>query len=123
MKRFSAIFLLSVILTYTFSQATILIEYLVDIEAYTAKYCENTDKPEIECNGKCHLSKELAKDQENKNPENLQVFSNIHLFVVSDITLPKKPFLPAEKEEDNFSYQESFLSRLIPPPFLPPDIS
>lgn len=110
-------------LSYTFSQTTILIEYLVDIEAYTAKYCENTDHPEIECNGKCHLSKELAKDQENKNPENLRVLTSINFFVVSGITLPETPFIPIEKEKSNFYYQENLLTRIIPPPFLPPDLS
>lgn len=123
MKQFSAIFLLMIMLFYTFSQTTILIEYLVDVEAYTGKYCENTDRPEMECNGKCHLSKELAKDQENKNPENLHILQSIQLFVVSDITLPEKPFMPSEVEENNFTYQENLLVRVTPPLYLPPKIT
>jgi hypothetical protein len=30
--------------------------------------CINKDKPELKCNGKCHLMKELAKLQKMTNP-------------------------------------------------------
>ena len=33
--------------------------YELNIEYITEKFCENKDKPQLQCNGKCHLAKEL----------------------------------------------------------------
>lgn len=33
--------------------------YELNIEYITEKFCENKEKPELKCNGKCHLAKEL----------------------------------------------------------------
>ena len=46
--------------------------YELNIDYITEKFCENKEKPELQCNGKCHLAQELAivaadtpKQQEN----------------------------------------------------------
>lgn len=33
--------------------------YELNIDYITEKFCENKDKPQLQCNGKCHLAKEL----------------------------------------------------------------
>jgi hypothetical protein len=30
--------------------------YLADNDSFTSVFCENTEKPELQCNGKCHLT-------------------------------------------------------------------
>lgn len=37
------------------------LDYWVNYKYIANELCENQDKPELECNGKCHLKKELAK--------------------------------------------------------------
>ncbi|WP_235830385.1 hypothetical protein [Paenimyroides tangerinum] len=37
------------------------LEYVVFYDYIKNELCENKDKPKLECNGKCHLKKELAK--------------------------------------------------------------
>lgn len=46
------------------------VEYIVNYDYIVNVLCENKDKPEMQCNGKCHLTKELAKEagSEDKNP-------------------------------------------------------
>ncbi len=46
------------------------VDYIVNYDYIVNTLCENKDKPEMQCNGKCHLSKELAKEagDDNKNP-------------------------------------------------------
>ena len=44
------------------------LEYAVNYDYITKVLCENKAKPELECNGKCHLMKELAKASENEKP-------------------------------------------------------
>ncbi|MDD3771200.1 MAG: hypothetical protein PHC38_00930 [Weeksellaceae bacterium] len=44
--------------------------YLLDNSNFTEIFCENKEKPELHCNGKCELSK-LAKESENQNKHSL----------------------------------------------------
>ena len=44
------------------------VEYVVNYEYIAIQLCENKSKPELKCNGKCHLVKELAKASENEKP-------------------------------------------------------
>ena len=43
-------------------------EYIVNYDFIVKKLCENKEKPELACNGKCHLAKELAKASESEKP-------------------------------------------------------
>ncbi|MEZ4853117.1 hypothetical protein [Flavobacterium sp.] len=45
------------------------LEYMVNYEYIANELCENKDKPELKCNGKCHLKKELAKVSEEEKPQ------------------------------------------------------
>jgi len=49
-----------------------MVNYIVNYNYIVTVLCENKDKPEMQCNGKCHLTKELAKEAgaEDKNPLN-----------------------------------------------------
>lgn len=49
-----------------------LIEYVANYDYIATVLCENKDQPELECNGKCYLTKQLAKDaaDEQENPFN-----------------------------------------------------
>lgn len=44
------------------------ISYVVNYEYIRSELCENKEKPEMECNGKCHLKKEISKEAEDKDP-------------------------------------------------------
>ena len=44
------------------------IEYVINYDYITKVLCENKAKPQMNCNGKCHLMKELAKASENERP-------------------------------------------------------
>jgi hypothetical protein len=43
-----------------------LVDYAINYEYISKVLCENKAKPELQCNGKCHLMKELAKNTENE---------------------------------------------------------
>ncbi|HJS00541.1 MAG TPA: hypothetical protein VJ780_06370 [Flavobacterium sp.] len=44
------------------------LDYIVNYEYIATELCENVSKPELKCNGKCHLAKELAKASESEKP-------------------------------------------------------
>lgn len=41
------------------------LEYFVNYDYIVSELCENKAKPELKCNGKCHLVKELASASDN----------------------------------------------------------
>ena len=45
------------------------VEYVVNYEYISKVLCENKTKPQMHCNGKCHLMKELAKASDAENPK------------------------------------------------------
>src|SRR5690554_601133 len=91
MKRIISISLLSLMLSYSFNQLGIFVEYITDIEAFTELYCENKDKPDMNCNGKCHLTEQLAENEEQKQNKELQAPTEIILYYApSNIELIKE---------------------------------
>jgi len=44
------------------------VDYVVNYEYITKVLCVNKAKPKLQCNGKCHLMKELAKTSESQTP-------------------------------------------------------
>ena len=45
-------------------------EYIINYDYIATYLCENKNRPQLECNGKCYLSKMLAEESRNnhKNP-------------------------------------------------------
>jgi len=68
-KRILPYLFLTVTLVYVFSQVVIFVDYTINKEYIAENLCENKDKPEMQCNGMCHLKKELIKDEERKTDE------------------------------------------------------
>jgi len=68
LKKFVAILALVGILLQTFSQVVILAQFYAN-QDYIAKHlCENRDKPQMHCNGKCCLKKKLAREAKDQAP-------------------------------------------------------
>lgn len=66
MKKLVLIVIFAIIL----KPITPVIDYVVNYEYISKVLCENKAKPELKCNGKCHLMKELAKASEDEKPIN-----------------------------------------------------
>ena len=100
------------------------IEYAVNYEYISKILCVNKDKPKMQCNGKCHLMKELAKASENEKPlssdkkiasqefETL-FFEEIKLFKIAPIC-----FL--NKQKVNSNYSNLYFHRISCSVFHPP---
>lgn len=51
------------------------LEYVVFYDYIKNELCINKDKPELECNGRCHLKKEIAKAADSENSKEKHRFS------------------------------------------------
>ena len=61
-------------LMQSFSRTVLVVEYQVNKNYIAAVLCENKARPQLHCNGKCHLQKELkaADGEEQKLPAPLK---------------------------------------------------
>lgn len=54
-----------------------ILDYVLNYRYISTELCENKDTPELGCNGKCHLKKELAKALKNETPSSNEKKSEI----------------------------------------------
>lgn len=51
-----------------FGKSALVLHYQLNKKAIAETRCENRDKPEMQCNGQCYLSKQLKKAGEKETP-------------------------------------------------------
>jgi hypothetical protein len=104
-----------------FSKTGIVGYYLINIDYISKVLCINRDKPEMKCDGKCHLKSQFRQqeEREQKGPLNLKEISETVLFFASAlIELPS----PATRQfKLNYPpYWSAIASELAPAIFHPP---
>ena len=82
--------------------------YELDPIGFIESLCENQDKPELECNGKCHLNKVAqSQDKKQNTPESIVNFKELILF-----PSPESDFLVSNikdsKKSPLFDYQNLY---------------
>jgi hypothetical protein len=61
MARLLAFFLVALMLLQTLGQEVLVVDYQLNKARITELYCVNKARPQLHCNGKCHLAKQLRK--------------------------------------------------------------
>jgi len=116
--------IVSLLLVYTISFKTIITtNFYVNQSSLTELFCINKEKPQLQCNGKCHLTKELIKTDSQKDElpfsqNNTEYNLELTLDLINHKTIVSEPFKTLSKEWNHFS--EKVLNKeypiLIPPP-------
>jgi hypothetical protein len=91
MKKLISIFLLFVLILQYFNKVEIFVCYQLNKDFISSTLCENKSKPELQCDGKCFMKKQLKASDENQNktPINIKDFQEIIFFCSqSEIILP-----------------------------------
>ncbi|MFC2109062.1 hypothetical protein ACFLSU_00690 [Bacteroidota bacterium] len=102
---------LRVSLTYMF--------YSIDTEGFIALFCENIDKPELECNGKCHLKK--VTETSNENPSKTMQLVDFKDIVLYNECISSVNFtLPKLEQKQFFFYKNLYNYKISSSPFHPP---
>lgn len=101
----------------------ITLNYFINQAEITELFCINKAQPQLQCNGKCHLIKELVKaDTQNEEMPFSQNANEYHLELT--FILDKKADNPcfhlSEKNTEWLAFSEEFTNRTIdiltPPP-------
>lgn len=100
----------------------ITIDYYIHKTFIAANLCENKDKMELQCEGKCHLKKQLDKQEqkEEKLPNILKEKSEIAFFkTIEPISFAKGSEI-SNLTQDQFlkPYKTSLNSVFHPPPVI-----
>ena len=70
-NRVISIFILVVLMLTNFSRLFIYASFELNQEYIASTLCVNRDKPEINCNGKCYLSKKIKQAEEKEKKQEL----------------------------------------------------
>jgi len=91
MKLSTYIFTISLTTLLLFNSTRVSLTYAyynIDAVGFIETFCVNKDKPELKCNGKCHLKKVVqSQDHDQKTPESIINFKELTLFSASVETL------------------------------------
>ncbi len=68
MQKWLVTILIAALIVPAGLKVAVLFHYVLEYDDYVTVLCENRDKPELKCNGQCHLAKELKTVQEPVNP-------------------------------------------------------
>lgn len=99
------------------------VEYAFDYDYISKVLCVNKEKPQMKCNGKCHLMKELAKNAETEKPasEKKNNFKDVENLVPPTVsTTTFQPKIKAEKLLVNSAYTNLYKSVFELTTFHPP---
>ncbi len=98
-----SILLCTAFLLQPLSKLLILVDYEINKAAITQIFCVNKNKPKMNCNGKCHLKKQLEK--EDKKQESAP-FSSKEKSEIQFFSAPAICELKANSEDivPNFTY-------------------
>jgi hypothetical protein len=68
--------------------------YVARTSAFIEALCENKDRPELECHGFCHLSKQADEAQEEEAPAYLSVAAFVAAVLPTTPDLKRPPEVP-----------------------------
>lgn len=129
MRILVTIFLSSLILSKIIYGVFWQITYQSNLQEIIAKECENRNRPEMKCNAKCYLSKQLKKieleidQKKEKNNRSLKVVKSIEGSVYLFSNFSKFFILNNDDEKETVQisdYQLSFSSGHLSQVFHPP---
>jgi hypothetical protein len=93
---------------------------MVFTDNFIENYCENTDQPELECDGKCFLSDVLDR-KESDTPKNASIFLESDLIFTttfSDSELVLEEFI--SKKQASYDYTSLYNFQYFKSSFKPP---
>ena len=96
MKHLLTIILFLCLLLQGFTKALILVDYELRKDFIAKNICENRDKPQMHCNGKCHLRKQLKKDEEKNSQESNKQLDKSDVILFFQPTSPKELYTAFE---------------------------
>ncbi len=100
------------------------LDYALNYDYISNELCENKEKPELKCNGKCHLMKSLADATESENakfPIEKKQHNSIEILFLEPISSFQFKLPIVTSQKNNFFYTTNY-SRITSSTFFRPPI-
>lgn len=98
-----------------------LLDYVINYDYISTQLCENRNKPELLCNGKCYLKKELTQNLPTKNQQCEFKIQSIDFFTPQEnLTLEVINHENFEKKQMTFHHCKFSIQRYYKEFFHPP---
>jgi len=122
LKTHIALALSLTVLLFTVKSVFWLSYYMAFTDNFIENYCENTDQPELECDGKCFLSDVLDR-KEPDTPKNASIFLESELIFTtvdfeSDLDLAPLAYVKTTPYFHTSLYKFEYLKSNFKPPAL-----
>lgn len=120
-RSFTALLLLSTLMLTQFSKVFVYAGFELNEKYIVSTLCENRDKPELHCNGKCYLTRKLkqAEEKEKRQEREAQKKGAQDVFIVKSnvsIAFPLAKGRKAWFREKPFQLPENNFDIPHPPP-------
>ncbi len=110
----------AVFLFQSASKLIILADYEINKEYISKNLCENKEKPKSTCNGKCHLAKELKKQDKKENSVPVSQKEKFEVQYFSEVLVDQTSFISFLENRNYFSYSiipySNYLDSIFQPP-------
>lgn len=124
MKRLGIILFIITLSAHTAVKLGLELWFLVNQAEIIAEHCENKAKPELKCNGKCYLAKQIESidNLENKNDQekpsqqikiSFEWIQKDYFTKITPVYVPKKTDLFVH---DDIDYSYLFFTEIYHPP-------
>ena len=119
MKKWQSILLLFLFVSNTLSILAMSTWYMQDRDYFIKNFCVNTEKKELNCNGRCHLQKQFREDQNSKSEQIAIPVLELEFTCNCDTCIPERlptDYINHQSTLHVGAYTPPTLSKDIPPP-------
>ncbi len=113
-------FFVIIALASSLKTASVMSYYALFTDDFVERFCENTARPEMHCDGKCALSKMLLQEAgDDQTPINLDLLKNENVLFVGPLVtfnFLQLPRTELNKLQYSVLYDFYFSKRIIHPP-------
>lgn len=129
MRAIASISLIVLLLSKLFYGLVLQVHFYMNQAEITRLECENKNRPEMHCNGKCYLAKQLLKAENELKDRNLQKDKSLSLMKISETDCMSTPkitriflshTIETKEEKREFYYQFSIQIFNLNSAFHPP---
>lgn len=99
--------------------------YELNIDYIIETYCVNKEKPELQCNGKCHLANQLSNDSSDTSDKSSYLSSLFEMFVPVYFykhNFDFNAFFKYKTIQNNWNYSKLFTSIFKDDFYRPPQV-
>lgn len=123
MKLLNSSILLVIFLFQSFGNVVFYVHYELNKKYIAEVLCENKDKPEMHCNGKCHLKKQIKAVEKQTVPEaeNFQAFKISVVYFEEQDTFETSELVNSKNKKTDF-YNNLYKFQFIGEQFHPPQV-